>query len=360
MAYATGSAANLNEILAALQTFAAAQGWTIDKWTSGSNLLFMRKGQCFVAMQGATQTNTTYPGGVSTSVTDTVLRIALSTSLTTSLTAYHAHPGSIVTTATDQDRVEVNDLIGPFSAYHFFSGNEGAGDPAYIHVVIQTATDRYQHFSIGNLDKKGLSHSGVGYAVGCNRYWFRNASGADLTSSSMIFNDPIRHPIPFDGSGITTVVSSATAQHYIPDALPLSWSAGAILGNYNLAGTAMCMSLINRPMRPSGYGTTSGANALLSNVIVSPTSQWSGNVVLWPLPVIIMNPGTSQLCYVGDYPNVRMLNMEGMGPGQEITYGSETWKVFPSMTQRAWGQDRTAGFDGVSSGQYGLAYKKVA
>jgi len=359
VAYATGSAANLNEILAALQTFAAAQGWTIDKWTSGSNLLFMRKGQCFVAMQGATQALTTYPGGVSTAVTDTVLRIALSTSITTSLTTYNSHPGSIVTTATDNDRVEVNDLIGPFAAYHFFSGNEGAGDPAYIHVVIQTASDRYQHFSIGNLDKKGLSHAGVGYAVGANRYWYRNTAGTDLTSASMIFNDPTRHPTIFDGNNTTTVIGSATAQHHIPDALPVSWSAGVILGNYTLAGTAMSLPLVNRSMRPANYGVGSSANALLSNVVVSAVSQWSGNAVLWPLPVIIINPATSQLCYVGDYPNVRMLNMEGMGPGQEITYGSETWKVFPSMTQRAWGLDRTAGFDGATSGQYALAYKKV-
>ena len=106
MAYSTGSAANLNEILAALQTFAAAQGWTIDKWTSGSNLLFMRKGQCFVAMQGATQALTTYPGGVSTAVTDTVLRIALSEALMgTSAARLMAHlravPGLAITAPLD-------------------------------------------------------------------------------------------------------------------------------------------------------------------------------------------------------------------------------------------------------------------
>lgn len=357
MSYATGSAANLNELLAALQTFAAARGWTVVKWTSASNLLFMSKSSCFVAMQGSTASVTHYPGGVSTTYTDTVLRVALSTSLTSSLTTYNSHPGSIVTSAADADRIEVNDLVGPFSTYHFFSGDESGGDPPYIHVVVQTATDRWQHFSFGMVDKRGLSHSGVAYLMGMNRVYYRN--NASLTTTTQRYNDPAQQATPFDGGRGSLAQSVALYQFYLPDVLPVSWAAPAIVSNYQDATAALptLTQNITPAMRPTNYGG-SDFPRLLSSVIASPVSQWAGNVTLFPCPVFISN--ASQLCHVGDFPNVRIVNMDSLGPGSEITYGTDTWKVFPSLSQRAWGQDRLAGFDGPSTGQYAVAYKKVA
>lgn len=357
MSYATGSAANLNELLTALQTFAAAQGWTIDKWTSGSNLLFMHKSSCFVAMQGATASVTHYPSGVSTTYTDTVLRIALSTSITTSLTTYNSHPGSIVTSASDADRIEVNDLVGPFSAYHFFSGNESGGDPPYIHVIVQTSVERWQHFSFGMADKKGMTHSGVAYLMGMNRVYYRN--GVSLTTTTQRFNDPAQQATPFDCGPGSQAASCANYQFYMPDVLPVSWAAPAIVATFSApsASNPGPLKLITPTMRPSNYGTFDFPR-LLTNVIASPVSQWAGNVTLWPCPIMITNG--SQNVYVGDFPNVRIVNMDSLGPGTEITYGTDVWKIFPSLTQRAWGLDRVAGYDGPSTGQFAVAYKKVA
>lgn len=356
MAYSTGSAANLNELLAALQTFAATQGWTVDKWTSASNLLFMHKDQCFVTMQGATQSVTHFPGGVSTTYTDTTLRMALSTSITTALTTFFGHPGSLVTAATDVDRVEVNDLRGPFNAYHFFSGDETGGDPAYIMVVLQVATDRYQHFGFGNIDKKGMTHSGGAFLVGLSRYYYRFV--ADLFGLSSYFNYPPAHVLPYDGGYANQSINAAPELLYLPDALPLTWTGTMFSASNNAAAaTPVSIPIATKWARPANYAGVSDQPKLVSNVIASPVSQWSGNLHLWPSPIIMAN-GTN-LCYVGDHPNVRYCNMEGLGPAQEIVYGSETWVVFPSMTQRVWGQDRAAGFDGCSTGQYAVAYKKV-
>lgn len=357
MAYQTGSAANLTELLDALRLFAIAQGWTVDKWTSASQLLFLRKGNCNVAMQSATQSLTHFPNGVSTAYTDTVLRMALSTSITASLTTYFGHPGSLSTTATDTDRVEVNNLVGPFNAYHFFSGNETAGDPAYIYIVLQVASDRYQHFGFGNIDKKGMTHSGGAFLGGFARYWYR--SQLDLFNIGSVFNDPPSHGLPYSGVFGRTPVNAATENVYLPDALPLTWT-GTQFTNWNSASAAtpVPIPLATIWQRPANYAGAADAPKLLSNLIAAPTSQWSGNLHLWPSPIIMGNG--SQICYVGDHPNIRYCNMEGLGATQEITYGTETWMVFPNLTQRVWGQDRLAGFDGVSSGQYGVAYKKIA
>lgn len=109
MAYSTGSAADLTALLDAIRVFAIAQGWTVDKWTAGSRLLFLRRGITFVTMEGSSRTFNSWETGSSVSTTEQVLRMAIGTGITTALNTYFGHPGSIVTTATDSDRIEVND-----------------------------------------------------------------------------------------------------------------------------------------------------------------------------------------------------------------------------------------------------------
>jgi hypothetical protein len=356
VAYATGSTANLTGLLDAIQTFAAGQGWTVEKWTPGSNLLFLSKGICHVAMQGGTFAYNDYATGAQVAKTDTTLRMAISTSINPALTTFFGHPGGFVTSATAGDRIEVNDLAGPFTAYHLF----GTGN--YIHVVVQTDVRRWQHFSIGLLDQGSLTHSGAAYAMGGSHWFWRAGSGSTpyaVDNSANWFNRIDYANIPFAAPMTVAITTNEiAARHiYIPDALPVGWST--ISADHVPNQTLYQMALMTRRNDPSLWNSGNDTGNLLSGVLRSTVSQWGGNLVLWSMPMILRFgiSGTTQ-CYVGDYPDVRLCNMEGLNQGQEIQLGSDTWMVFPAGRQTPWGTQAQVGLQ-FSTGQYALAYKKV-
>jgi hypothetical protein len=353
MAYSTGSAADLTALLDAVRAFAVAQGWTVDKWVSGSRLLFLRRGITFVTMEGASRTFNSWETGSSVSTTEQVLRMAIGTGITTSLNTYFGHPGSLVTTATDTDRIEINDLTGSFPSYHLFADNALSG---HIHVVVQCSTDRWQHFSFGEVDKGGFTHAGVAYAVGTNRYYVRENSQTDPTNPNVYHNDIGRCQYPFVGNDGTNnwPVNINQRLIYAPDALPnnINWPTVDVENNGLIHTNGL-----NRPTdwpRPSSSADPRPLNGIVRNS----ASQWNGNVMLWAIPCIRQSSAVSQMVYVGDYPNVRGLNMEGLIPGQEISLSTDVWKVFPIGRQTAWASKAELGFQ-FSTGQYALAYKKV-
>lgn len=361
MAYVTGTAADLQSLLTAIRDFAVTQGWTVDKFvpsaTVASNLLFMRKGVCFVTMQGAIESFNDWSSGSAVSGQDTTLRVAINTANTVALTTYHGHPGSLVTSATDLDKTSINDLAGPYSSYHLFAD---ATISDHIHVVIQCAAERWQHFSFGHLDKGTLTHSGVAYASGQARPWQPRVTGGSASSSND-YNEVATAPYPFVGpsSGNGQIYGHAGGcQFHLPDALPnnlTNWPIVQASGSFSLLIGSNYMRPTDFPQNPYASGSSM---RLLDALIMNPATQWAGNVLLWALPVLITSPSLSQLCYVGDFPNVRALNMEGMTPQQEILLGSDTWKVFPIGRQTSWGVKSDIG-DQFASGHFALAYKKV-
>ena len=354
MAYSTGSAADLTALLDAIRVFAIAQGWTVDRWTSASRLLFMRRGQTFVTMEGSSRTYNNWDSGSSVSTTEQTLRMAIGTGITAGLTTYHGHPGSIVTTATDADRIEVNDLTGSFPSYHLFADNSVSG---HIHVVVQCSTERWQHFSFGEVDKGTFTHAGVGYLVGTNRIYNRESSATDPTSTLVKYNDISKIVYPFLGNWASDSFPTTYnhRQIHAPDALPnnVNWPVVSVQ-NTELWDGSFLWKPTDWP-RLSNLGEAKPLNAIIKN----PINQWNGTVMLWAIPCIVRSAAVSQMIYVGDFPNVRALNMEGMSPGQEISLGPDTWKVFPIGRQTAWGTKVELGFQ-YSTGQYALAYKKVS
>lgn len=351
MAYQTGSAANLTELLDAIRLFAIGQGWTVDRWTSGSALLFLSKGQCFVTMRGTTRAFTDFTTGSGVAANEGILRMAIGTANNPALTTFWGHPGSIVTSETDGDRIEINDLTGPFPSYHFFSD---AAVSDYIHVVVQSTAERWQHFSFGNLDKGGFTHAGVGYATGTNRLWYR--ADADGTPGSIwhVYNDISKACVAFASNGDQNLPLSTTVRLiHAPDAMPNNATAWPIVQS----GLHAHLRLLGISS-PANFPRNNPNTALLNAFIASPISQWSGQAMLWAIPAIVVSGVVSSLCYIGDYPNVRLLSMEGMTPQQEIALGGDVWKVFPVGRQTSWGTKAQLGFQ-FSTGHVALAYKKV-
>lgn len=379
MAYATGgSGLALTDLMDALRSFALGQGWTIDKWDSTNRLLFMTKGLCTVTMKGLTTQNVTVftganASGVSSAVADHRLYMAMGTSNTAGSANYHSHPGSPVTTDTDGDAPYVNGLNGPFIAWHFFAD---ATVSDHIHCVVEIKPGIYMHFSIGHVDKRGLTHSGVAYVTATPNYYFRNVSNW-LSSAANSYNHPWHANCPFAWStsqgGGHVFSSVATYQNNAPcilkhaNAWPATWQTpiASASGTGTIRGILLGTANISVHFDPVSWPSTTftGNQGLLSGVVVAEPTPYSNVTPLFPLPVFryhydsAIGADSQRMCYLGDFPNVRLCNMTNLLPGQEITVGAETFKVFPILRQTPWA-DRLL-YDAPTSGQWAIAYKKV-
>jgi hypothetical protein len=343
MAYSTGAGATSQDFMDALRAFALGQGWTIDKYDTTAKVLFLRKAQCFATFwwgaTGITQRhyNGTTSGEGFTDRTDGTISGALATSINSALSTYHSHPGSLVTSSTDADRVYCNDMVGPFTAWHFYSGDEGAGDPAYIHCVVQTAADRYHHLSLGNIDKRGMTHAGAGYMTSHYSYWSR--VWYDVTNGSASQARPGNQALPFTCRDYTYITQTDAKTG----------------GNWNLHNTSnqtTLYTLLNQRDKASTYPGNDSPR-----ILGSVTGAYAP---MYVLPVFIYNIVDQQICYLGDFPNVRLINMESLLPGQVVALSADNWVVYPCVRQAPWDQSQNVAYPmAITSGQYGIAYKKV-
>lgn len=341
MTYTTGAAASPAALISALLSFAQT-----DLWTDVSGDWPISKGKCHVMVDSVVRASQSdYTTGVNVPDSKTQLVGTLGTSLPgTKPSPWYGMPGSIVTSDTDADIPYAWDIENALISHHFFSD---AGED-YIHVVMQTAADKWAHFSFGNIDKKGLTHDGVAYLTSCLNPTWPNSS-----STSAIFNDPDNYWWPFNGAYGRVATGSARMQYFAGNAVISPYVTGII-------GTATNVAEVGLNSITSGITAwlvkTSHARFLLHNLVQVPTG-YNGTVVLSAIPCFLADTTNAKITYVGDFPGVRVCRMDGLTPGQEITFGGDTWKIFP-LTRQTNPSEVSQQYV-VSTGPLGLAYKKV-
>lgn len=375
MAYTTGgSGGNLDDLMNALQGFCAALGWTVEKHDAAAKLLFMSKGLACVTMWwGDASTVTVWSGGnntgASSAVVDGRIYMAMNTSNNPALATYHSHPGSVVTSNYDGEAVMQNGLSGSYIAWHFFA------DPTvsdHVHVVVQKDADTYRHFSVGLLDKRGLTHDGVAYVTACPGKWYRDVNLYNPSNAgNRPFNQPAWQPLPFvRNHGFQFSNGTADGEPSIilrnSNAWPAEWTGAgvSVIGRDGVAPRyRTMMSLMGNFQNPNSFPSEANAgNYLLDMIVIAEPMPYSNAVPMFPVPMFrsyynSADLSKNALCYAGDFPNVRALNMTNMLPGQEINLTGDVWKVFPAMRQENWAMSGIV--DKASTGQFAVAYKKV-
>lgn len=349
MAYETGTAIDAEDLLTKLHDFALANGWTIAKKTA--TLLFLNKGICHVAIEKSTYAYTDYQDalGVGLGKTDTEFKMALATSLDAGRTTYWGHPGSLVTSNNNTAQSCVNDLAGSIDEYHFFTDAAST----YIMCAVRTNIDHWRHFGFGLVAKGDFTHGGVAFLHGQAGYFYRHSSSTSQTTPFCYYNSASSHQFPFARPlGTFYEVRSNQPQLYAPDALPISASWPAMTN-------ALLRTLNHEDKPPTQYPSTANKDGTWLNPMQgAPFSQVFGNVPLFTAPCFIRSTALSKSCYVGDFPNFRVLNMESLLSGDEISLGPDTWVVFSIGRQTPWGTQTDLGFQ-YSTGHYGVAYKKI-
>lgn len=297
VAYQTGAASSPGDFVTKLSTFAQANGFTAPGAASG---VVLSSGSVLVGIAG--QVSAVHMRGGITSAP---------------LAAWNAQIGA----PTSPAKTAVMDLggaTGPYTAYHFFVGDED-GNP-HVHAVLEITAGVFRHLSFGQLVKSG-TYTGGTYVEGMN--WNISSSFAGSIDTAL------HHVIGDANSGHVNAshmrVDYDSKSNNWQDITGGSWTADKVKGSVRSEGI---------------YGP----------LIAAQNMKWNARTPLYKIEYFAARP-SSMWSPLGRIPNMRQLNLRSIAPGDEITIGGDTWKCFP-FVQRT----DAVGGSAVNSYYYGYAY----
>jgi len=348
MAYTLTSATDLDDLVDKLYTFATV---TDGAWAAiyNEDLLFrqiaVENGNCHIAIGSRAADIGIDRGGGNI---DAILSAALSTSLTEpGNRQYWNHPGSLVTTDGDVDRVRTNDLgEPPFNNVWFFSG--GAGDPKYIHMVVQASGERYTHFSFGLLDKAGMTTPDCAFSVGVDWDWHPDG-GVDSNNPGSNKHD-LGHlggtQSPTQDNNLNVLVPASV--------LPVGFqTTPAVFLAIDITG------VMERGRQDSDHWNNQQGN-ILDNFLPVGNQLITGGTIMWGIPWFFQNIGSSAHVFIGLLPGIRIANIADATPADILKFGTEDWVIFPWVRKGI--RDNAFGggspIDLANTLNFGFAYKK--
>lgn len=217
---------------------------------------------------------------------------------------------------------------GPYPRAFLFA----SGDQVWVSTAIARSGE-YRHLTFGVLDKLGTYEGGTyidGSRWGEGGYWatfsYNHAPFLRYTGQSGV-RGYARVDVPEDGRENFFFGFNGSASTPNPDRLTSD----------------------------AGEGTNALAGALVS---MADRNAFSGRSVLHAIPLYVPRTG-SQTYYspIGVVHDVRYCSINKFEPEQEITIGSDTWKVFPVAAKRP--TNSSSGEQPAASGDYAYAIRKV-
>lgn len=294
--YQPGTANSPALLLQALATFAGNAGWTVDvsNNTSGDDwTLAIHKGTCYLWWRAA--------GG------------NISIQGATGYTAGQpvgAQPNiSPVSTA--------NPGVGPYTSYQFFSDTGGT----YLHIAVEKVAGVFLHVQGGQLNA-------VGGAAPCIYF---QITQWDFSGNYGSFPDNNSNYMPWS--------------QYLP-----SGRVGATVDGTFRWFSSGNASPARAVMPVQAYGTQQRGWSRTPN-------QFNALAPFFTLPIFVERAAGGVFSYIGDVPDLRLVNMAYINAGDEITIGSDTWRILPACSKGPLGGIFQSPV--ISSGNYGFAFKKI-
>lgn len=309
-AYETGTASDVNDLLAKLRTFALANGWTQN--FSGARTA--GTGNAWQANKGGFYVTFLTDTGTAGSTADPAQYIGCY--------AHDTYSGGNGTEnqANGSIKLFCNGMPGPFVAYHFISGTEKGAE--YLSAIVEVTSGLFKHFGTGVFVKIGAVTTGQ-YVYACR--W--NHTSSTPTSS---FN-----AVPFDDAEFSSNRAGPSTQVRADgNAITWRWMESSV--NDSIAGRgARC-----------GVRIDDGG---LKNMMDSAASALTGRNVFFPCFYAPFK-ATDNYTPMGYPPGIRWCNMTTLQPNDVVTIGSDQWKIFPVVK-------KNGGVGQPNSGVYGYAYK---
>ena len=224
---------------------------------------------------------------------------------------------------------------GPYTGYTFFA-SEAA--PFYCHVVVEHSSGQFRHFGFGQMNKVG-DWTGGEYCYG--HHWAQGASSADVPTANA-------HAWGWDGIGTTTSIAGTIhAEGLDQQGASEKWIVltGATTGGTDRAAVTRQVAL--------GSSRSGLWTHYLSWLT---TAQLNLYKPLIPIGAVFRDTSTSPDTWylLGTQPDVAIINIANFSAGDDITVGSDTWRVFP------WVRKQFLENDTEESRNAGIAYKNFA
>lgn len=334
MAYETGALAGtvtLADLMVILGNFLSADGWTVH--TNSGGTLHASADDCHVNLVQNT--------------TDTLADTLVSGSAAPDHGIYgKLAPNStpLSNVGSGDSRVRSNDFTPPYANYWIFSG--AVGEPKYCHLVVQKANGRFCHIEFGNLDKKGMTYQGGAYLGGLSWDWGFNAGSADSGTDD---------GSDIDGANNFWLGNNANTRGNFS-------GYNIYLGELDTDRVIYPQSSDNLVELMSSTGMTNVGN------IHSGDARWLGHIFflgpnpingvspLFERPCLWWNPTNSRSRFLGTIPGARFLSMIGRVEAETVTFGGDSYVIFPFKRGLPWEPEPWEQRI-VTSGPYGFALK---
>lgn len=303
--YETGVATSPSDLLAKFLAFLATCGWQSGTPISGDAVIWNDA------------TGTIY-AGIDATTTEWHRRGC--TGFDSGL-AWDAQPGAAAYTDI------CNFGAGPFTAYHFFVGDEDANE--YAHMAVEVTAGVFRHWVLGSLVKAG-SYTGGTYCDSVFR---------DSTSNPALINN-----------------AEWRGHRHIGDTVNLDREHAHIWVDYdgkaspNWQRVRVATNALNDDDACLGSGRSTG---IMAAGWIAQDQAWNLRTPMFPI-MYFARRASSLMSPIGRIPNTRFVSMRNFQPSEVVTYGSEDWMIFPMFAR----YETTPAAGTPSSGLYGIAHKR--
>lgn len=314
--YATGTPTSLSDFLNALSTFAVSAGWTSDfnahaGFLTHDYYLAVHKDSCYLGYY----------------VPDTT---AVAGTLTLQLWGATGYAGSTAPSAQAGAPAAPSLMFpppaGPYNGYHFFSTATGGVD--YLHALLEYSAGNFLQIHGGCLNPVGGASPATYTAGTC---W-----SALTGASSSGDGGP-------GGSGNWTPFSAEAGSGQGQRAVQLRATVDSTARWFHNSQTT--------PARLIGAVKSSSKNV---HAFAREPNTFNQLVPFIPLSLFVERAVGQVYSYVGDVIDMRWLSLGNNQAKDEITIGSDTWKVFPVVSKQPFGSPTAA------TNNYGFAFRKNA
>lgn len=320
MAYETGSATGVNDLVNKLATFIEANGWTRDSLgDEGTGRRYhAHNGSVYVNIRSFNSeavTTNIQNGSNSTLSHSVAFNVGSGYS---GASAWYNQAGTPQNSSGVKSTSGIHLVTGAIPAYHFFAHNSGDS----IFVVVEYASGVYQRFGFGTLDKYG-TYTGGEYMVGTNR-------GHGTTTSQLADIGFFRGATSVIPAFVNVDVDAESGWHY------------NVAASYGATRRPIVEYTIHKTISRTGRVMPNTHNGLL---------------VKDPVIACVERSTTSDGIFspIGELPGVFYTSLANLVPGQQVTFGSEDYRVFPFLSKAA---TPAAVVSGVSTGWDGFAVKE--
>lgn len=328
MAYETGTATGMLDLLTKLSAFAVANGWTEDVFVTGAvalNHLALHKGTVFVQ----------FKYDIATGHIAMYQSLAYSGASAGNQTGDSGSGDYSYAGAVDVGRriFGIGNLAYP--AYYFFAGTN------YIHCVLEFQPGIYRHFGFGEIVKFGTWTGGeycLGHtmpsAAGLNQPWA--STGAFL----------------MDGNSNTGTVDFQNTIHI--EGMPNQ----VVNGKWGVFGLHTFGS--STGVDRAGIQRIAIMGGIKGGLLEAHFGWFQGNpangfIPMFPINCYYRSISPEKWRLIGYMPDTRNVNITFINPAEEIVLGANTWKFFPWWRKG----DAPAPAGTVEwSGHMGVAYLK--